>query len=109
MRYKTMVLELLQQYPEIHEQLRRQRMLLPALELHARQLKACHEAWKDRLSRAKPGSDPSQTASEALEIALQELKNFLQPRLPPDDSEPLPLEGGTAFVRGHAPPAQRRQ
>jgi hypothetical protein len=101
MHYKTIILELLQQHPEIHNQLRSKRMLLPTLELHARQLKTRHEAWRERLSRARPGSDPSQVASEALEIALKELEDFLGP---PDDSEPLTVEAAIAFIRGHTPP-----
>ena len=105
MHYKTIVLELLQQYPEIHDQLRSKRMLLPTMERHARQLKARHEVWKDRLSQARPGSDPSQIASEALEIALKELTDFLHSGLSPEDSEPLSLEGAMAFIRGRRPPA----
>lgn len=103
MQYKTIVLELLQQHPEIHEQLRSRRMLLATLDLHARQLKTSHEAWKRRLSRAKPGSDPSQTASEALEMALQELDDRLTSGLPPHRSEPLSLDAAMAFVRGRTP------
>ncbi len=105
MQYKTIVLELLQQYPQIHEQLRSQRSLLATLELHARQLKTSHEAWKRRLSRAKPGSDPSQIANAALELALQELEGRLTSGLPPRGSEPLSLDAAIAFVRGRTPPA----
>ena len=103
MHYKTIVLELLQQHREIHNQLRGKRTLLPTLERHARRLKARHEAWKDRLCKARPGSDASQTASEALEIALKELEAFLQSGPPPDGSEPLSLEGAMAFIRGRTP------
>ena len=39
MQYKTIVLELLQQRPEIHDQLRSQRMLLPTMEHYASELK----------------------------------------------------------------------
>jgi hypothetical protein len=105
MQYKTIVLELLQQHPQIHQQLVSRRTLLPNLELYARELKDGHEAWKDRLSRALPGSDPSQTASEALEIALWELENSLQGEYPPDEGDAPTIEGATAFLRGHTPPA----
>ncbi len=105
MQYKTMVLELLQQHSEIHEQLRSQRMLLPTLELLARQLKNSHEAWKGRLSLAKPGSDRSQTESEALEIALKELEDCLTSRSPSGEDGPLSLDAAMAFIRGHLPPA----
>jgi hypothetical protein len=105
MQYKTIVLELLQQHPEIHQQLQSRRTLLATMELYARELKTSHEAWKARLCQALPGSNPSQIASEALEIALWELEDVLQSEFPPDESEPLTLEGAMAFIRGHSPPA----
>jgi hypothetical protein len=83
MPYKTIVLHLLEQRPRLYERLRRGRLLLPALDRHAAELKASHEAWKDRLARTKPGSDEMQIAGEALEIALRELE---QDHLPPESS-----------------------
>ena len=73
MQYKTIVLELLKERTELHEQLRLTRRLRPTLETCARELKASHESWKESLSLTKPGSEPSQIASEALEIAIKEL------------------------------------
>jgi len=73
----TIILELLKQRPEIHNQLRSNRMLLSTVERYARELKANHETWKESLSQAKPGSDESQIASEALEFALKELEDRL--------------------------------
>jgi hypothetical protein len=105
MQYKTMVLELLQQHPEIHQQLLSKRTLLATMELYARELKSSHGAWKTRLCQALPGSNPSQIASEALEIALWELEYVVQSEFPPEESEPLTLEGAMAFLRGHSPPA----
>ena len=105
MLYKTMVLELLEQRPLLHHQLRKERMLLATLEHHANQLKARHEALKEQLSQAKPGSDPGQIASEALEIALKELEDSLPSASPPDDSEPLSLDAAMAYLRRHTPPA----
>ena len=105
MQYKTIVLELLHQRTELHDQLRKRQMLLTALESLARDLKARHETWKDRLTQAKPGSDPGQTASEALEIALQELEDSLPPEFPQNEDEPLSLDAAMAFLRRHTPPA----
>jgi hypothetical protein len=101
MQYKTIILELLQQRPEMHDQLRKDRKLLPTLELYARELKTSHEAWKEVLSQAKPGSDPSQIASEALEIALKELEDRLPSAPPREDQEALSLDGAMAFIRRH--------
>jgi hypothetical protein len=100
MQYKTIILELLQQRPEMHERLRKNRELLPALEIYAHELKTSHEAWKETLSQAAPGSDPSQTAAEALEIALKELEDRL-PTLPQSEQEALSLDEAMTFIRSH--------
>jgi hypothetical protein len=105
MHYKTIVLELLQQRPEWYDQLCKHRMLLPTLDLFAKELKSRHDAWKDRLAQAKPGSDPTQIASEALELALQGLEDLLPSESPPDGSEPLSLDAAMAFLGRHTPPA----
>ena len=101
MQYKTIILELLQQRPEMHEQLRKERKLLPALELYAKELKTSHEAWKEVLTQAKPESDPSQIASEALEMALKDLEERLPSASHPNDNDPLSLDAGMAFIRNH--------
>ena len=72
--YKTIVLALVEQRPELHDQLRSSRTLLATLNLYASQLKASHEAWKDRLSKAKAETDEIQLASEAMEMAEVALK-----------------------------------
>ena len=103
MQYKTIVLELLRDRTELHEQLRLTRRLLPTLETCARELKASHESWKESLSQTNPGSEPSQIASEALELALKELEDRLPSVPPTDDREPLSLD--KAFVQS---PTSRR-
>ena len=58
MRYKTIVLELLQdQYPALHEQLRQERTLLSTLDHLAIALKDAHVAWMNELRRARPDCD----------------------------------------------------
>jgi hypothetical protein len=105
MHYKTIVLELLKQRPPFHEQLRRERMLLTMTEALALDLKTRHEDWKEQLATARPGSDPSQIASVALEIALKELEDYLLPALPPEEDETLSLDAAMAFLRRPSPPA----
>ena len=105
MQYKTIILELLQQWPETHDQLRKQRMLLATMERLARELKDSHEAQMAILSTARPASDPSQIASEALEIALKELMASLPTASPPNEDEPLSLDAAMAFLHRHTPPA----
>lgn len=101
MQYKTIVLELLQQRPEIHEQLRKDRKLLTTMESYARDLKSSHETWKETLNQERPGSDRSQIASEALEMALKELEDRLSAESLPSDSETLSLDAAMASIRNH--------
>jgi hypothetical protein len=93
MHYKTIVLELLQQCPELHQELTTSKTLLPTLDRYAADLKALHNHWTQTLSRERPQSAPSQIASEALEIALQELRDALPAASTPngDSQEPLSL------------------
>ena len=104
MHYKTLCLQLLQERPELHDLLRKQRMLLPALDAHARNLKERHELWKEHLSQEEPGSDPNQIESEVLEIALKELEDSLPP-VHPEDEEVLSLDPAMAFLTPPTRPA----
>src|ERR1039458_2192221 len=102
MQYKTMALELVMERTELYEQLRLSHRLMPTLEACATELKASHEIWKQRLAEAKPGSEPSQLASEALEMAIEELEDRLPCLSPPDEVEPLSLDKAMAYVRSHS-------
>jgi hypothetical protein len=99
MQYKTIVLELLRERTELHEQLRNERKLLPTMELYARELKTSHEAWKELLSQMRPGSGPSQIANEALEIALKELEDRLPSASPQHGHDALFLDAAMMFIR----------
>ncbi|HLN31391.1 MAG TPA: hypothetical protein VK395_26860 [Gemmataceae bacterium] len=104
MQYKTMVLEILHQRLELYEEVRSNRMLLPALESYALELKSLHEDWKEILRLKMPDSDPAQVSSEALELAVQAFQDFLPPASPPEDSETLSLDAAMAFITRHTPP-----
>ncbi|MFZ1932668.1 MAG: hypothetical protein WCB27_25365 [Thermoguttaceae bacterium] len=99
MQYKTIVHELLQQRPAMHEQLRKERKLLPALEMYSRELRMSHEAWQEMLSRMWPGSDRNQIASEAFELALKEMEDRLPTDSSQDGSEPQFLDTAMLFLR----------
>lgn len=103
MQYKTIVLGLLEERPALHEHLRKNQMLLSAVEGCARTLKTSHESWKERLLKARPGSDASQIASEAMELALKELADRL-PCGPASEDEAHSLDEAIAFIRAHTPP-----
>lgn len=99
MQYKTIVLELLKERTELHEQLRLTRSLLPTLETCAKELKASHEAWKETLALESPGSDPLMIYSRAMELALQELEDRLPSMSPQDEQEALSLDKAMSFIR----------
>ena len=111
MHYKTIVLELLQhQYPALHEQLRASRTLLATMNDTAIDLRAAHHTWMAELRQANPGLDPNRISSEALEMALQDLRDSLDGL--PSASEPngaetetLSLDAAMAYIRRHTPPA----
>jgi hypothetical protein len=99
MQYKTIVLKILQQRPEIHHQLRKERKLLLTMEHYAKELKTSHQAWTELLAQMRPGSDRSQLYSEALEIALKELQDRLPCASSPDESASQFLDAAMLFVR----------
>jgi hypothetical protein len=105
MQYKTIIHELLLTRPQIHEQLRKERKLLTTLEYYARELKKSHEAWKEVLASANPGSDSIQISSEAMEIALKELEDRLPSESPQNESEALFLDAAMLFLRSRTPRA----
>lgn len=104
MLYKTMVLEMLRDRRPLHEKLRQEKILLGTMEFYARELKARHEAWKQQLSEMRPGSDPSQIASEALEIALKELEDSLPSDSSTEDADRPSLDDCMISLRDHTPP-----
>src|SRR5579871_6678447 len=99
MQYKNIVHELVQQQTELHEKLRLGRRLLTTIEAYAKELKASHEEWQETLSQARPGSDPVQIASEALEMAVQEMEGRLQKESKTNGHEALSLDEAMVFVR----------
>jgi hypothetical protein len=100
-RYKTIILELLEQRPRMREELRQSRKLLPTLVFYASELKDSHEDWKVRLLQAKPESDPSQIATEAMELALKEMEDHLPSESHQDESETLSLDQAMAHISRH--------
>ncbi len=103
MQYKTIMLQFLEQHPEIAEPLRRQRTMLLTLDHYSDMLKTRHESWTEQLAKRWPGSDPSQIASEALEMALAEVEHRLCGE--PDGSPGFSLDAAMSFLRRHTPPA----
>jgi hypothetical protein len=105
MHYKTIVMELIDDQPELAVRLRGKKRMPATLETYAMALKTRHEAWKQELSHRKPSSHPSQIASEALELAIEELRDRLASASATDETETLFLDAAMAYLRRHSPPA----
>ena len=103
MQYKTIALELIRECPELYERLRASKRLLPSMEAYAIELKVLHEEWKERLDRARPGSDPAQIASEAMEPAVRDLRARLPSESPRDEGEPMTLDEAIDSIRRPTP------
>jgi len=104
MQYKTITLELIQERPELYERLRCSKRLLPSMDAYAIELKAYHESWMEQLSEARPNSDPRQIAAEALELAIEQLREGLPSESQADEDGPT-LDGAMAFLKRHTPTA----
>jgi hypothetical protein len=103
MLYKTMVLGLLESRPQLHDRLLHSRILLQVLDTCSTDLRTRHLSLRDRLLQQKPGSNPIQITSEAMEIALKELEARLPAELP--QTEPLSLDAAMAYLRDPSRPA----
>ncbi len=105
MHYKTIVLGLIEQQPELYEQLRQSRTMLPTINQLAAELRESHLAWSTQLQCVKPNSDPSQVKSEAMEIAVKELEERFSSGSRPSDGEEPSLEAAMKFLQPHTPRA----
>jgi hypothetical protein len=101
MHYKAIVLELLQDQPTLHEELRARRILLQTLERSAARLRSRHAFWIKELARRRRATNPSQHSSSALEIAVQEFRDVLALEMTSDDPEPLSLDEAMGFLNRH--------
>jgi gas vesicle protein len=99
MQYKTIIYEMLQQRPQMQDQLRKSRKLLPTLERYARELKTSHEAWKEMLEQVRPRSNQTQITSEALEMALKDIEEHLRSALSQDGNAAQVLDAAMLFLR----------
>ena len=104
MLYKTITLALIRENRELHERLRWERTLLSTLNTLAEALKSRHEAWIEIIARKRPGSGSSQIASDALEIAIQELQERLRSDSLPSADE-RSLDAAMAYLHRHTPSA----
>ncbi len=106
MHYKTLMLALLQE--DAPRLLQRSGTPLQTLERYATLLKDRHTSWMEALTRQRPASDPRQIASQALELAVQEMRDALpadSPTNAAEAEETLSLDAAMASLRRPTPPA----
>ena len=104
MQYKTIILGLIQQQPELHEQLKESRTLLSTLDQLAIRLRQHHLGLVEQLRRRHPQSDEAQLSSEAMEVAVKQFEEALS-NAPQADEPELSLDEAMAFIKRHSPPA----
>jgi hypothetical protein len=105
MHYKTLLLELIRQNPELHNALKQAGTLAATLDRSARELKANHEAWQAELSKSRPQTAPAQIRTEALELALKEMESRFASESAADAANPLSLDDAMMFLRRGTPTA----
>jgi hypothetical protein len=103
MNYKTIALELLEQNQPQYHHLRRCRTLLATVERTAAELRTSHREWIARLTEAGKAVTPEQTSSEAMELALAELTERLQPESALRDGSGPSLTGAMAYLQTRSP------
>ena len=80
----------------------RSRQLLATVNRYSKELMASHDELKEQLAQANPDSDPALIASQAMELAIQELVDRLPSESTPSDEE-LSLDEAVAHVRPRSP------
>lgn len=99
MQYKTIVLELIEQRPHLHEKLKRERKLLSTMETIARELKASHEEISRDLASEQPQTEASLISSQAMEMACKELEARMPPAASTVDDQELSLDAAIGHIR----------
>ena len=102
MQYKTIVMELLEQNPELHNHLKQNRKLLETIDAMALELKWNHEQMIAELAEQQPDVAYSVTCSQATEIAIAELQQRLAPTSDHETDEAMSLEQIMASVTQHS-------
>ena len=104
MQYKTIMLELLEQYPKLHSQLKQHRQLLATMETMARELKAHHERIIGELTERQTDGESSGISSQAMELAIAEMQERLAVLSNREEGETLTLDQIMELVIQHSLP-----
>lgn len=101
MHYKTIVLELLEQQPALHDRLKSSNALLSTMNQLAVLLRDLHHEILANLFQASPHESPTLLSSEALELATHQL----QQSLVAEDSESFSLDEAMLYLKNRMPRA----
>jgi hypothetical protein len=104
MLYKTIMLEMIQDRPGLYFELKSTNRLLPAVESYASELRTRHQAWKQAMASRRPESSPAQVASDALELAVEDMTSRL-PSESADEAEIFSLDEAMNYLRKATPTA----
>lgn len=107
MQYKTIVMELLEQSTELHDQLQREHRLLAAVEALAVRLKASHDEITKQLEQAQPGTEFNDNCFRAMELAIHALQmhlDRLSGKAAPEEHESPSLDPIMAQIIQHSSP-----
>ncbi|MFN8707414.1 MAG: hypothetical protein ACK526_13510 [Planctomyces sp.] len=74
MHYKTIVMELINDQPELLSTLRESRTLLPSIERWAVLLRSQHLALIDEYLRQTSGVTANEVSSQAMEVAVEQIR-----------------------------------
>ena len=100
MHYKTIVLELLEQQPALHAELRSSGSLLSTMNQLAAVLRDLHLQTLADLRTARPSESQPLLSSEALELAVHDLRQTLSP----DRSESFSLDEAMLYLTSRMRP-----
>lgn len=104
MLYKTIILGLMEENPDMETQLPGHRLTPILLEQYANDLQSRHASWKKRLSETSPEASEIQTTSEALELAIRGWQEEFRAGSRPSADGPT-LDGAINYIRLRTPPA----
>jgi hypothetical protein len=79
MKYKTIILELLEQNPDLYRRLKRNRQVRQTMDRLAVDLQRRHLELRSYLQQSQPGAGSSELSSQAMEMAIAELREQLVP------------------------------
>jgi hypothetical protein len=101
MLYKTIVLELIQDRPELCSRLRQERLMLQAVETLAVDLKSRHEQWQQKLLNTMRGEAKELIHSRAMEFAIDEAIKMLPGESETADQRTVSMNALIDRVRSH--------